>query len=112
MDLSSDNARYALGGPIDTDITPIQEWPYPTANDESRWHEITEDQYEYFRDVLPPKRMFQGGFFVGECARHTADGIGVYACCLKRGERFFLREIEYTEDALMLAADDLAEALR
>ena len=31
------------------------------------WKEITEEQYEYALNVLPPKKWDNGGFFMGEC---------------------------------------------
>lgn len=31
------------------------------------WKEITEEKYFYALEVLPPKKYFNGGFFVGEC---------------------------------------------
>ena len=49
----------------------MEEYEKSRCND---WKEITEEQYEYALNVLPPIKWFNGGFYIGECTSGSLYG--------------------------------------
>ena len=67
----------------------ILDWAYPTIADDykaddTQWREITEECFDHFLNILPPMRLHSLGHVCSEPHSHTAEGYGVYTCCLKR----------------------------
>jgi hypothetical protein len=69
------------------------DWPYPQANDRTAWHQITEEHWWYFFEVLFPLDMGPGWYLVGEPAAHDDDGQPIHALGVEIGDRYYLREI-------------------
>ena len=56
----------------------------------SEWQEITEEQYYYWLECLPPKVWKDEAFMVGECMTHHQQG-AIYQAVTKIDERYFTR---------------------
>jgi hypothetical protein len=57
----------------------------------SAWVETTEKMYWEMLEVVPPVRMDNRKFLVGEAHHDNEQGEAVYACFKKSGTRFFAR---------------------
>jgi hypothetical protein len=57
----------------------------------SAWVETTEEMYWEMLEVVPPVRMDNRKFLVGEAHHDNEQGEAVYACFKKLGTRFFAR---------------------
>ena len=56
----------------------------------AEWREIDEDQYWYLLECVPPIRMKDNAFMVGECLTHTQAG-AIYEAVVRIGNRYFSR---------------------
>ena len=69
------------------------EWPCEAINAAPHlWHEISEEHYWYFLEVLPPI-YFPGGFAVSEANRADEQGRETYTCVSTVGQRHFARDM-------------------
>lgn len=62
------------------------------------WKEITEEQFEYALNVLPPVRWENGGFFMSE--RYTNDVTGYYQ---QIGDKYYtsLQRLSYNRENIL-----------
>lgn len=65
----------------------------------SAWIETTEQMYWDMLEVLPPVRMDNRKFLVGEADHHNSTGEPVYACFKKLGSKFFARYLSVAQYA-------------
>jgi hypothetical protein len=63
----------------------------------SAWIETTEKMYWEMLEVLPPLRMENRKFLVGEAHHSDAQGYAVYACFKKLGARFYARYLTVSQ---------------
>jgi hypothetical protein len=62
-----------------------------------QWDEITEEQYWYWLEVVPPALMENGGFLVGEASDHHAGtGRPRYQACRERAGKFYAYTVPLT----------------
>lgn len=68
--------------------------------------EITEDDYTRLYECLPPARMGNGWFFVGECSQYD-----LYPLCFNIGDKYFMgdRIISTPENELVKEMNDFWE---
>jgi len=52
------------------------------------WIETTEEMYWRMLEVLPPMKMTQNAFLVGEPLRSNGQGESVYSCFLRFGDTY------------------------
>jgi hypothetical protein len=67
-------------------------WIWPEAETPDTWHEITEETYWEFLEMLPPIYA-PSGFLMSEAKRHDAKGIAVRAYYVETNGRWFVREV-------------------
>lgn len=72
------------------------------------WEEVTEDRYEYALNVLPPRKWYDGGFFVGEM--YDADVGNFYQ---QVGDRYFTsrQRLSYRRDDILEELQQFIKAL-
>jgi hypothetical protein len=78
---------------------PIAEGVKPwvaCAADPGAWCEITEEDYWYCLEVLPPY-YFDGGFAVSEACTHNDRGEPTYLCVATVKGRHYARELTLRE---------------
>jgi hypothetical protein len=63
----------------------------------SAWVETTEEMYWEMLEVVPPVRMDNQKFLVGEAHHDNEQGEAVYACFKKSGIRFFARYLTISQ---------------
>lgn len=99
-------------------------WPFPQTKtyeeyaaqkpERTAWRETCEEHYWHFLEVLPPvyldeglvlPRDWKGGFFCGEPADHDGRGVAVHTLFVRRGPRYFLRDVAL--DGAALAIEEL-----
>jgi hypothetical protein len=61
-----------------------------------RWSEISQNDYYYFLECVPPVCMNDNAFMVGECITHGVAG-PIYDTCVKIDERYFMRPAYLTQ---------------
>lgn len=65
------------------------------------WIEITEDQYDYYLEVLPPIDRHNGKFLVGEASDHHAlTGKPRYQACLEQDGKYYQSNRPLTREEL------------
>ena len=71
-----------------------------------KWKEITEEEYEYALNVLPPAKWHSGGFFVSEPYTDT-----IYGFYQKRGGKYYtsLQDIFSPRDEIIASLDAFIE---
>jgi hypothetical protein len=66
------------------------EYPHTQAEiDENDWEQISEEDYWYFLEVLPPAHQQGLAFAVGEALTHMNDGRVVYRTCIELDGKFW-----------------------
>ena len=73
----------------------IHDWPYPELDNawkalDLRWHEVDEAIYNDQLEALPPARMSNGAFAVGEPWDHDDTG-AIHAVYMKVSGRYWAR---------------------
>ena len=77
--------------------TNIADWPYPDINNaynagDSRWHEVDEEIFWEQLECVPPRRMTESGFMVGEPYSHSERG-AIHTCFMQVNGRYWGRMI-------------------
>jgi len=75
----------------------ITVWPFKRADEApTLWHEMTEKDWWYCLEVLPPI-YFAGGFAVSEAYGNDEQGRATYWCCVQVGSRYFGKHMAVAE---------------
>jgi hypothetical protein len=74
---------------IDTFPCPETERLYKAGD--SSWVETSQKHFYDLLDVLPPARMKDTAFMVGECYTHDKDKGAMYDACITVDGRYFIR---------------------
>lgn len=59
---------------------------------------VTEEEYFEMLEVLPPQRMAQGGFLVGEPVRTNIAGELLYDLYIEKGGNYYYAGLSTTKD--------------
>ena len=79
-------------------------WAAMDANPDA-WIETTKEMYWEMLEVVPPRKMIDQNFLVGEALRDNSEGYPIYSCFTQFGETYkaknmtlkeFIAEFRYT----------------
>jgi hypothetical protein len=79
-------------------------WSAMDANPDA-WIETTKEMYWEMLEVVPPRKMIDQNFLVGEALRDNSEGYPIYSCFTQFGETYkaknmtlkeFIAEFRYT----------------
>jgi hypothetical protein len=76
---------------ISIDAFPCPETERLYKAGDSSWVEINQENFYYFLEVLPPIRMKDTAFMVGECYTHDNVKGAMYDACITVDGRYFMR---------------------
>jgi hypothetical protein len=91
-----ENENDAVKAQCNTQKPGINGWPYPYVEEQynlgnTEWLETNEQTYWDQLECLPPARISNGAFMVGEPWRHDLYGNAIHAAFMQVGERYFCR---------------------